>query len=262
MKIIKFFSTAKITTLFLVFIALSKLSFAQNSALIQENPSSTSVENSEENNNKPILSQEVLKETLDEVLSFGKTKSLMFDKEENNNINRAIDSLKNNQTFIPEGLEDQTQNDDPDKEKKQEAEAQEAVLEEQRKNQANEKSYIYLASILYSSGKKWIVWINEQKITNESNSRDNELHISNVKSDRAKIVWKMSVSKWKILSGKNSEEFAPKINENNQVEIEFELKPNQTFVLSTNSVFEGKASTSYIKKKDDDRRLKLKNVNN
>ena len=261
MKIIKFLLAKKVVIFFFAIIVLSKFSFAQNSALIQENPSNTTVENSKESDNKPILSQEVLKETLDEVLSFGKTKSLMFDKEENNNINRAIDSLKNNQTFIPEGLEDPTQTDS-NQEKKQEVEAQEAALEEQRKNQANEKSYIYLASILYSSSKKWIIWINEQKITNESNSKDNELHILNVKSDRAKIAWKMSVSKWKILSGKNSEEFAPKINENNQVEIEFELKPNQTFILSTNSVFEGKASASYVKKKEDDRRLKLKSSNN
>lgn len=261
MKIIKLFFTLRITIFFFIIVGLSKISFAQNSALIEENPSNVAVDSSKENENKPIISQEILKETLDEVLSFGKTKSLMFDKEENNNINRAIDSLKNNQTFIPEGLEDPTQ-DDTNQEKKQEAEAQEIALEEQRKNQANEKSYIYLASILYSSSKKWIVWINEQKITNENNSKDSELHISNVKSDRAKIVWKMSVSKWKILSGKNSEEFAPKINENNQVEIDFELKPNQTFILSTNSVFEGKASTSYIKKKEDDRRSKLRNVNN
>ncbi len=47
-------------------------------------------------------------------------------------------------------------------------------------------------------------------------------------------------TKWKIISGKKSEELAPKINSLNQVEVEFELKPNQTFTLGTNSVSEGR----------------------
>jgi len=38
-----------------------------------------------------------------------------------------------------------------------------------------------------------------------------------------------------------SESLAPKINNNNQVEIDFTLQPNQTFILSSSKVVNGKA---------------------
>ena len=54
-----------------------------------------------------------------------------------------------------------------------------------------------------------------------SNKEDNELFFKNLSQDKVTIVWKLSISKWKILSGKKSEEYAPKINSANQVEVEF-----------------------------------------
>lgn len=186
-------------------------------------------------------------DALEMLLLNKKATSLMFDDEQNNNIDRAVESLKNNQTFIPEGEEDPT----VAAEKKEDA----AKLEEKRIEE-NEKSYLYLASIIYYSGADWAVWINDQKITSKTNDRSKELYLKSVQRTNVKVVWKLSISKWKILSGRKSEEVAPKINKDNQVEVEFDLRPNQTFILSTNSVVEGRAVIALLKKRAEERKVK------
>ena len=102
---------------------------------------------------------------------------------------------------------------------------------------------------MYFSEKQWSLWINDKKFIASANAVENELYFKNISQDRATIVWKLSISKWKILSGKKSEEYAPKINENNQVEVEFTLKPNQTFILGLNKVADGRAVDSINRKK-------------
>ena len=187
------------------------------------------------------------------LLGNGKPTSLMFDDQESGNLDRAIDSFKNNQAYSPEDAEsDGTANasaNEDDKKKLEEAERLRKA--EELKNQENEKSYIYLASVIYFNPKDWIVWINEKKITSKTNDPKKELFVESIRKDSAKILWKLNLSKWKIISGRK-EEFAPKINAENQIEIRFELKPNQTFVLSSNKVVEGKALVALLKKKEDD----------
>ena len=102
---------------------------------------------------------------------------------------------------------------------------------------------------MYFAEKQWSLWINDKKFGAGSNSSENELYFKSVSQDKTTIVWRLSISKWKILSGKKSEEYAPKINENNQVEVEFTLKPNQTFILSSNKVVDGRAVDSINRKK-------------
>ena len=160
-----------------------------------------------------------------------KVVSLMFGDEEINNVDRAIDSLKNEKTYAPE--------EDPNS-----AEAKKAKEKKAKEDAAigeNEKSYIYLASIIYYSPKEWALWINNLKITSDNNKNNKELFIKEIYPDRAKIIWSLSVSKWKILSGKKSEDEAPQLNAKNNVEIEFILKPNQTFILSSGRIVEGRA---------------------
>jgi hypothetical protein len=187
------------------------------------------------------------------LLGNGKPASLMFDDQESGNLDRAIDSFKNNQAYSPEDAEsDGTVNasaNEDDKKKLEEAERLRKA--EELKNQENEKSYIYLASVIYFNPKDWIVWINEKKITSKTNDPKKELFVESIRKDSAKILWKLSLSKWKIISGRK-EEFAPKINSENQIEISFELRPNQTFVLSSNKVVEGKALVALLKKKEDE----------
>ena len=176
-----------------------------------------------------------------------KPASLMFDDEEISNIDRAVESLKNNQIYVPEG-EDSLLQDESSK-----AKAELERIQKEKESQENEKSYIYLASLMYFNPKDWVIWINENKITSKNNAKEKELYVESVQKDQIKILWKLSVSKWKIISGYSSEGAIPKTNENNQIEIRFSLKPNQTFVLSTNTIVEGKALIALMKKKEEEK---------
>ena len=166
---------------------------------------------------------------------------LMFNDQEIANINRALDSLKNNQIFVPEGLEKKEEKPaEENQEKKEESEVEE-----------NEKSYIYLGSLIYFTPSDWVIWLNDQKISTSNNDPQKEIYVTKVLSDRINVKWKMSLTKWKILSGKRDETQAPRLDFNsNIVESEFELRPNQTYILGSNSVVEGKAVIALIKKKE------------
>jgi hypothetical protein len=179
----------------------------------------------------------------------------MFDDEESNNIDRAVESLKNNQTYVPEG-EDLSFQDEASK-----AKAELDRIQKEKESQQNEKSYIYLASLMYLNPKDWAVWVNEEKITSKNNSKEKELYVESVQKDRIKILWKLSLSKWKIISGHSSEESIPKTNKNNQIEIRFSLKPNQTFILSNNTIVEGKSLIALMKKKEEEESLKTNESN-
>lgn len=152
------------------------------------------------------------------ILLGDKTNSIMFDKKETENINRAITAFENKESL------------EVDDKSAAEGEVKEKVLPEQ--------SYVYLASILYFSPTKWVVWIQNNKISSDSNSKDNEFYLKEVTSRKVKILWKLGITKWEILSGTTSE-IKPQTNENNEVEMEFELQPNQTYALKTGDIFEG-----------------------
>jgi len=174
-------------------------------------------------------------EAISDLLLGNSPSSLMFDEEQNADIDRAVDSFLNNQSYVPDEKELQALQDEKALE-----EARAKAEEEQARN---EKSYLYLSSILYLSPKSWIVWIGDKKITSEDNEKSHELYIQNISRDKAKILWKLSISKWKIITGKRSDEDLPPTNENNQIETTFELRPNQTFMLNENRIVEGKAYT-------------------
>jgi hypothetical protein len=147
--------------------------------------------------------------------------SLMYDDEELAGIQNAIDSFKNDRVYVPAtGQEDD--NSKPVKDDK-----------------INVRSYIYLGSIMYFGPKNWAVWIDGKKVTYEDNKPSNELYLTSVTHSDASVLWTMSLSKWKILSGKKNEDLAPKVNNNNQLEIKFTLKSNQTYSLRSNNVTEG-----------------------
>jgi hypothetical protein len=192
------------------------------------------------------------------ILLGAEIKSLMFDDEEIANIDRAVESLKNNQIYIPTDDESQKNLTEEEKKKKEEEDKKKSSQSED-----NEKSYIYLASIIYFTPKDWAIWINQQKITPETNKPTNEFYLTSVKKDSVKILWKLSLSKWKILSaGSKNEGTPPATNKDNQVEIEFELQQNQTFVLSSRTVVEGRAVVAILKKKEDENKAKAAAVIN
>lgn len=204
--------------------------------------------------NSTLINQ--AKDGLASVLLNNKINSLMLDDQESGNLERAVDAFKNNQPYTPEGSDSTDVSKNSTEDEKAKAEAERLKQIEEAKNRENEKSYIYLASIIYFSPKDWIVWINERKITSQTNDPKKELYVESIKKDRATILWKLSLSKWRVISGK-SEDLAPKTNSDNQIEIHFELKPNQTYILSANKVVEGKALIALLKQKADDKKAKL-----
>jgi len=180
------------------------------------------------------ISQNAIKKAIDEIFTSSQIKSLMFDDEQFNNLENAIEAMRNDQAFVPEGSEISKMNDEEAKKRAEELKNVEA-------SEDNAKSYIYLSSIMFFSPESWSLWINDIKFLAKSNKIENELFFKDLSSDKVTVIWKLSISKWKILSGKKSEESAPKINSSNQVEVEFTLKPNQTFILGSNKVVDGRA---------------------
>jgi hypothetical protein len=227
--------------LFIVLLSVIEVLFSKDSRSQDKGKIQKSINIDKIDSTTP-LSANSIKNALDDIFSPSKLKSLMFDEEQFANIEKAIEAMRNNQSFTPEGAEAKKQSAEDAKKQAEEIK----TLEE---SEDNVKSYVYLSSIMYFADKQWSLWINDKKFVANSNSDENELFFKNVSQDKATIIWRLSISKWKILSGKKSEEYAPKINENNQVEVEFTLKPNQTFILSSNKVVDGRAVDSINRKK-------------
>lgn len=151
-----------------------------------------------------------------------KIKSLMYNEKDARNINNAINSSKGYQSFVLEGQEK------PDE-----------IIAATEEKQDNVRAYIYLASILYFDKNNWTIWIGNKKITNKNNNPDNELYITSISPSRVSVLWSLSISHWKLLFGVQNDDLLPPINEKNQIETRFTIRPNQTFVLTTNKVLEG-----------------------
>lgn len=154
--------------------------------------------------------------------------SLMYDKDQERKIMEAFEASKNKVPFTEVG---QTE------------------IAEEDLQQSGVISSVYLGSILYRSKDDWTVWINDQKISSRDNNKENELYIKKIDAEKAEISWTMSISKWKILTGNRFTENAP-LNANNQVEFNFILSFNQTYILNTNEVVEGKISPSTAENSD------------
>ncbi len=197
----------------------------------------------------------------DLLLGKNKVSSLMFDEEELSSLDRAVFALENGELYNPENSDENNLSDkNLSLEEKLKLERENKIKE---KSENNEKSYIYLASIMYLSKDDWSAWINNSKITSANNNRGNEFFIKKINGEQASIVWTLSPSKWRALTGKSAEAIESKVNEKNQVEVEFTLKINQTFILKLNYIAEGKNVSSAINKSEEKTLKKFKKrVNN
>jgi hypothetical protein len=220
--------------------------FAPSLLLISSVVINESLAQSKKVENSQIINSSSNKESISDLLLGNAPSSLMFDEDQSSDIDRAVDSFLNNQSYVPDQQDLQLIQD--------EKALEEARLRAEEEQARNEKSYLYLSSILYLSPKTWIVWIGSQKITSESNNESRELFVKEISKNKVKILWKLSISKWKIITGKRNDDELPQTNENNQIETVLELRPNQTFMLNENRVVEGKASArSSIEKEKSDK---------
>jgi len=171
----------------------------------------------------------------DILLGKNKVNSLMYTQEEYQKISDALRALENDIVYVPPKSLDSTE---LTQESEEEGKPEEELV--------NEKSYIYLASILYLSSDEWIVWINDEKITAQNNNKNSEFYIEKIFKDRINVLWKMGLTKWKIFTGIVNEEKLPQVNQDNRIEIRFTLRPNQTYSLTTGKVTEGKAKNKIL----------------
>ncbi|MAZ80218.1 MAG: hypothetical protein CMP18_00330 [Rickettsiales bacterium] len=114
------------------------------------------------------------------------------------------------------------------------------IEDEIEPDKINENAFIYLASIIYHSKNDWSIWLNNNKYTSITNNSLNEIYIKDINHSDVTILWKLSLSKWRILSANDDNVTPLKINDNNQVEIEFNIRPNQTFGLKREQITEGR----------------------
>ena len=179
-------------------------------------------------------------------------KSIMLSKGAKKNLKKAIKVAKNgaSESFTVESDEYMTEEERKNLEQKK----KDLEAKKQEENFANEKAYVYLASILFENKNNWAIWINEQKITNKNNSKKKELYVSSITKDLTNILWQMPLSKWQIISGKTKSDSPPQVNAENNVEIRFALMPNQTFVLDSKSVVEGREVINLVKKQELERK--------
>lgn len=216
----------KLTLLFLLFFVLPNRLFAQEVLEEPKNNKGSKKMNELKNH------ENATKDKISDILLGRKADSLMFTTEEEKNIDRALNSYNSNELYSIDDHQGISENDAM-------AESERVKLEEEERNK-NAKSYVYLASLLYLKPNEWIVWINDKKITSRDNNEENEFFIKFIEKGQAKIVWKIGLTKWRIISQAKAEDSAPETNENNKVEVSFDLMPNQTFILTTNEIVEGR----------------------
>jgi hypothetical protein len=152
-------------------------------------------------------------------------KSLMLNKEEIIGLRAATESLKNNTEYTDQGLTD---------------------ISNPAAKQPEESSlsFVYLSSILYISKDVWAVWVNGNKITSKTNNLEDEFYIKEANKDTILITWSLGLTKWKILTNSGDEAEIPELNQDNKIIYEFKLSPNQTYVLKTQAIIEGKSGKS------------------
>ncbi len=213
-----------------------------NSAESTDNKEDLDSKNNVSPNNDLQLNN--LQEGMADLIMGSKATSLMFDDREIDNIERAVESYKNKQVFtLDEDAEDKQ--DQNGNESEDNADKANNIVVKGQEDELNPNSYIYLASIIYSSPENWSIWLNNKKITSETNKSDKELFVKSIDRNQVSIQWNVSPTKLKVLVGSKAEDKF-QTNANGLVEIKFSLRPNQTYVLGNDKVTEGKYNTGAV----------------
>ena len=106
----------------------------------------------------------------------------------------------------------------------------------QNKRQKDRYSHLRLSAMLFLSNTNWTVWLNSKKINYRTNNKNNEIYIKNISNNKIDIIWKMNLTKWKFLAKKFDRKDIPNTNKNNEVILEFSLKPQQIYLIPKNKV--------------------------
>jgi len=227
MKINNWMQSKIILNLFVIiyFISISSNASSQDTDLSNQRPKNDISDNTNlelDNSNNSTLND---KNNAQNSNKKPPPQSLMIDSDEEIFIKRAIFSFKSGEEMIL------------DSDKIIEAEVEEVVEDPEKENK---NSFLHLSSIIYKNKNIWTIWLNNKKIKSSNNDPENEIYITDISNSHVSITWKMSLSKWKILSRVDSDQSAPEANEENQVVLNLKLKPNQTYAITDRSIREGR----------------------
>ena len=95
--------------LFIVLLSIIEVSFSKDSRSQDQGKIQKSINIDKVDSTTP-LSAKSIKNALDDIFSPSKLKSLMYDEDQFSNIEKAIEAMRNNQAFTPEGAEANKQN--------------------------------------------------------------------------------------------------------------------------------------------------------
>lgn len=157
--------------------------------------------------------------------------SIMADSEEMKKINQAFKLFSQGKEYMTDRNDDSLSAKDRETIKDERLSAEMRLIEE--------KSKTYLGSILYFSRNTWSIWLNGIKLTSDSNDKESEFYVEKISGKKVDFVWRISVSKWKILMSTGDETLNPKVSDTSEVVIKFSLRQNQTYLLRQGKVVEG-----------------------
>lgn len=214
-----------LVTLFFSTLILIQNLFAQDLKEVTKNGNKTVILNgiSNNKNDKTLDIKEIL--SSNKKIEEKSRKSIMLTKEELKGVRDSLNAFRNNAPLSD------SNNDESD---------QENIKKDVKP--INEQSMMYLDAILYISRNSWIVWANGKKITSRDNDPQNPIYIKYIDNSKADILWKIGISKWQVITGKQDvDESIYYVNKGtNQVELNFTLRTNQSYDLLSNQVIEGR----------------------
>lgn len=128
-------------------------------------------------------------------------------------------------------------------------------------NDYNYRTFIvYLKSIMFLSKNSWSIWLNDTKITNEDNNKNNEFYIKDIDDKKIILQWNISEFKWSYVNKMNSiPKQKYKTLDDGSVELILVLYSNQSYLPFADQIVEGK----YIEKQEKQKKVdNLGNIDN
>lgn len=165
-----------------------------------------------------------------------KFESIMLDQEELKKVNQALEMFRQGKEFVITKTQEALSEEDREKMEIDQLSKEMELI--------NKESKIHLGSILFFSKKTWSIWVNGKKITSDSNYPKNSIYVAKASERKIDFMWKLSISKWRVLTSNLDSKVTPQINNSGEVNVKFSLYSNQTFLLRENKTVEGDARTT------------------
>ena len=157
-------------------------------------------------------------------------RSLFFSPEETADIRYAMNIYKKNSSG---------RRDDNDFDEEDFLNRLTGIRKAQETNRYYKYPQFFLESLVYHAADNWIIWVNGQKLTQDSPMENTDLSVMDINEDMVRLKWKpVSMQKvnetWEQMENDNVEVYK------RRGEVIFTLKVNQTFSSYVMNILEGK----------------------